>query len=322
MADKFITELDALTTFTDDNLLIVENTPGGTPETIYMDISDFVINLLRRTNYLITRTIASNNLTVGVKDSNNADATSTKALTFHIAGVARKLIATLSVTVNAGANTFNLGSVELYGQQQELFVYAGWRASTSDIFIVIARHCHAREFADFSGTATNESYGAYSGSAPAATDPVTVIGRVTVQNSGTASYNWSIPTQDVIIHRPIYETSLLSYVPAWSANASMTYTTVTTTIARYQVIGRRCKIFVRGSGTIGGTPNVSVLATLPFESALIATAAETGTGTGDTVFGRVFISAGTPDVAIIQRYDGANWTAGTRVAVAEIEYWI
>src|SRR6476661_2369542 len=104
MADQFVTDLDAITTFNDTDLIVVETNPSGTPETNKMAISDYVAQYLLRNTYQISRTVASNNLTVAIKDSAGNNATSAKPLNFNIAGFNRKLSGSLSVTVNAGTS--------------------------------------------------------------------------------------------------------------------------------------------------------------------------------------------------------------------------
>lgn len=161
-------------------------------------------------NGKITRTVVSNNLTVAVKNYDGNDFSAGGPLVHKIGDTPRSLSGALSVTVNAGTNTFNAGSTALAAKEVDFFTYLGWRASNTSMFILISRIPYATTYADFSTTATNEKYGAYSGGAPASTDPVINIGRFNATNSGTASYNWSVPATSVIVHHPIFETRLLS----------------------------------------------------------------------------------------------------------------
>lgn len=259
MADLFITELDAITDLDDTDLVVIEKNPGGTPETNKITIADVIAKYLVRNTYQISRTVASNNLTVAIKDSDGNDATAAKPLNFNINGTIRKLSGSLSVAVNAGVNTFNLGATEFAALVQELFVYVGWRASDSSVFVALSRMPHIREYADFSATATSERYAAYSGSAPAATDQVVVIGRVNVTNSGTASFNWSVPAANIIINRPIFETSWLNWTPTptgFSANP-------TSTVNRYRLDMDNILAEIRQGGA--GTSNATTFTlSLPF----------------------------------------------------------
>src|SRR5690349_9479195 len=163
MADPlFIPELDEVTSFNDTDYEINETTPGGTPETNYIKRENTLAQWLKRTHYQITRTVASNNVTFAIKDSDGNDATAAKPLNFDINGTIRKLTGALSLTVNAGVSTWNLGAAEFVNLIQELFIYIGYRASTSTCFLMVCRQPNIREMADVHGTATNERYGAYS----------------------------------------------------------------------------------------------------------------------------------------------------------------
>lgn len=283
MADQFITELDAITTFDNTDLVVVEHDPSGTPETNKMTLTSFIDQLLLRfTSYTISRTVASNNLTIAIKDNAGNNATTAKPLYFTIAGVPRKLTASLSVTVNAGAasgsGTFNLGATEFAAKAQDVFVYVGWRASDTSVFLIYSRIPYAHTYADFSATAANEKYGAYSGSAPASTDAVQLIGRVNVQNSGTASYNWSIPSTSIVKNYPIDETEWLSYLPTWSASTPPTIGDGTL-VGQYKIRGNECSVRQRttiGSTTTNGTGTYTW--SLPFTAATFTSGNFSGSG--------------------------------------------
>lgn len=265
MADLFITELDAITDFDDTDLVVIEKNPGGTPETNKMTIANVIAKYLVRNTYQISRTVASNNLTVAIKDSDGNDATAAKPLNFNINGTIRKLSGSLSVAVNAGVNTFNLGAAEFLNLDQELFVYIGYRASDTSVFVLLHRRPDRKEYADVSATATSENYGAYSGSAPAATDALVNIGRVNVRNSGTASFNWSVPAGPITINRPIFETSWLDWAPTltgFSVNP-------TTLVNRYKIDYASVSFFVRQ--LTNGTSNATTFTLLlPFTAKTIS----------------------------------------------------
>lgn len=165
--------------------------------------------------YQITPSIASNNLTLAIKARSGGDPSATEPVSFVIAGAGRLLTSALAVTVNAGTSIFNAGSSELKANDIDFFVYIGWRAASSTLFVLISRIPYGRTYADFSAVSTNEKYGAFSGSAPASTDVVRVIGRFAAQNSGSASFNWSIPSP-FVVHEPIFETRVLNWVPTWT----------------------------------------------------------------------------------------------------------
>lgn len=212
-------------------------------------------------NGIISRTVAGNNLTVALKNFDGTNFSSSAPLIHKIGDTPRTLTDALSVTVNAGTNTFNAGSSELKTLEHDYFVYLGWRASNSSVFILISRIPYATTYGDFSVTATNEKYGAYSGAAPASTDRIVNIGRVNVQNSGTASFNWSIPATDIVINYPIYETRWLTWTPTltgWSANPTF--------LTFYKVHDE--ELFWVAHATATGTSNATTSTlTLPFTAA-------------------------------------------------------
>ena len=265
MADpQFITQLDAITTMDDTDLVVIEKNPGGTPETNKMIVSDFVAEVMRRTRWQISRTVSANNLIVAIKNPDGSDASSARPISFLIDGIVRKLSSALSLQINAGTNSFNLGAVEFAGLVQELFVYVGWRASNSSIFLLLSRQPDLREYAEASSTATSERYGANSGAAPAGSDRLQNIGRVNVQNSGTASFNWSVPAANKIHNFPIYETSWLDWAPVqtgFSANP-------TSTVNRYRIRSSAIDLFVRQNAN--GTSNATTFTlSLPFTARTI-----------------------------------------------------
>ena len=271
-------------------------------------------------NGYVSRAVASNNLTVAIKTKNAVDPSANDIVSVGIGstGAQRQITGALSVTVNAGAasgaGTFNLGATSFATIEQELFVYLGWRASTSTVFILLSRIPHARTYADFSATAANEKYGAYSGAAPASTDEVENIGRFNVTNSGTASYNWSVPAASVVISRPIFETSWLVWAPVYSASGSLTYTSVTSTIARYKIRIAKLDYVLKSTGTLGGSASTDLRATVPFECSQSANAPAGGYGQTATVAAKLFIAPATPDLITVQKYDGSNYaTSGTNV---------
>jgi hypothetical protein len=215
-------------------------------------------------NYVITPSISSNNLVVALKTINGADPSAADPIPFRINNAKDTLTAALSLTVNAGTSVFNLGAAEFLALKQQLFVYIGWRAASSTIFLALSRIPFGKTYADFSATSTNEKYLAYTGSAPASTDNVEVIGRIDVQNSGTASFNWSLPAGAAVVNRPIFETDELTWTPTWSANGSLTFGSVSNNINSYKIVKNEIRWHLRGVGTLGGTANTTVYYTFPF----------------------------------------------------------
>lgn len=275
MADPlFITQLDEVTSFKDGDYAVTETTPGGTPETNYIKWENVLAQFLKRTHYQISRTISSNNVIFAIKDSDGNDATADKPLNFDIAGSIRKLTGALSLQVNAGTSVWNLGATEFANLIQELFIYIGWRASTSSCFLFVSRLPNLREVADAHTTATNERYGAASGAAPVGSDPLALLGRVNIQNSGTASFNWSIPASNQIINRPIYETNWLDWNPTLTGFS----VAPTNILNRYRMGYADVSFFVRHGGN-GTSNNTTLTGTLPFTAKTLTNASWGSSGT-------------------------------------------
>ena len=317
-APSFATLVDLV----DSVLASHQNTPNGE----IVAIANFILNSMLRQGQLIngkfTRTVSSNNLTVAIKAADGTDPSSTNPVYVMIGGTIRTITAALSVTVNAGAasgaGTFNLGAVEFATIEQDVFVYLGWKASSSAVFVGISRIPYGRVYSDFSATAANEKYIAVS-STPASTDEVENIGRFNITNSGTASYNWSVPATDVTINRRIEETRWLTWAPVYSASGSLTYTSVSTTWAKNKLRGNATLEWtLRASGTLGGTASTQLFSTGPFESSQVANNPVCGVGNTATVSAKVFMSGGTPDLITWSKYDTSNYaTSGSNTINGE-----
>jgi hypothetical protein len=139
------------------------------------------------------RTVASNNLTVAIKTLADNDPSELDPVFVNIAGVMRKIVAALSVTVNAGTNFFNLAN-----QTKDLQVHLGYRAASGAMFIALSRRILGVLYSDYSSTTTDSNYLPYSGSAPASTDRLVNVGSANVTLGATASFNWSVPASDVV----------------------------------------------------------------------------------------------------------------------------
>lgn len=167
--------------------------------------------------YKLSVTISSNNLVVALVHEDGSAPSADRPLYFKIGDSLRSITAALSVTVNAGASTFNAGAAMLATLAQPFFVYLGWRAASSAVVIGISRIPYYSLYSDFNATPTNERYGAFS-TAPASTDDVINIGYFEAINSGTASFNWSLPTLTSrnVKSYPIMHSNLMSYTQVWT----------------------------------------------------------------------------------------------------------
>lgn len=227
-------------------------------------------NELSGLNYSIAPSVASNNLTVAIKDAAGANPTSTSPCVFRIGGSERILSTSLSVTKNAGTNWCGLGSTAAAGVsgfatlEQDLFVYIVWNTNTSALDVLWSRIAHATLYSDFSATTTAQNYGAINATAPASTDEVVNIGRFAATLSAGAGYTWTVPTFTTtnLIQRPIFETRLLSYAPTVAGYSSAP----TNTVYLYRVLGNMTEVFLREAAD-GTSNNTAHTYTAPFTCA-------------------------------------------------------
>lgn len=219
-------------------------------------------NNLGGLNYSLAPSVASNNLTLAIKDAAGNTPSSTSPCVFRIGGSERILSTSLSVTTNAGTNWANLGSATFATKETDVFAYIVWNTNTSALDVLWSRIPYATVYSDFSTTNTEEKYGAINATAPAITDDVVNIGRFAFTLSAGAGYTFTVPTftSSNLINHPIFETRPLSWIPTWTnltvGDATVTYW--------YQRMGRR----LRGAVSLiaGATTSISgsVSHTMPF----------------------------------------------------------
>lgn len=270
------------------------------------------------TPYRIAVSVASNNLTLALKDRNGNDPSATSPVRVQIGDTVRTVTSALSVTKNAGTNWCNSGSSELATKEIDYFAYLGYNA-TDGVTIGFSRIPFARIYSGFSATTTNEKYAAISTITNAASsDAYTVIGRFAATLSAGAGYTWSVPTFTSVnlIHRPIDTSRWLDWVPAWSAAGagSPTYSSVSVAFAKYRIMPSQINILLRASGTTGGTTVAIIRASLPFQSKTSADSSgasiAVGFGSVGGVVGGTGIVTGTPDLLSMFRYDLADMGIG------------
>lgn len=262
------------------------------------------------TNGLIASTVSSNNITVAIKGVNGSDPSASNPVYVRINGVIRTIVSALSVTRNAGTNWFNSGSAEMAASEIDYFCYLGFN-STDGVTIGFSRVPYALQYADFSATSTNERYAAISTISNAvSTDYYSVIGRFAATLSASASFNWSVPTYTAanLVQRPIYDTRWLSWSPQYSAIASMTYTVVSTSIAKYVVTNNRYSFMLHSNGTVGGTPSTDLFATLPFTPS--DTTQVTFSGFAQDGGAKAGIVYNNSNMVGLAKYDATNFGAG------------
>jgi hypothetical protein len=270
-----------------------------------------------RTKYIITPSVASNNLTLAIKYIDGTDPSATKKLTFRVGNTEYDLTAAMSFTKNAATNWCNAGSAELAAKDVDYFVYAiGETGASAGLKFGFSRIPYALTMGDFVNTTTNEKYIAGNWTNFNATDAVTVIGRFRAQLSAGAGYTWSIPAAKVVNY-PIFETDWLTWTPAITCSGSFTYTSVTTTWAIYRIVGTKLEFSIRQTGTAGGTASNTIFNTLPFACS------KTGTypgGWGQCAGGLSAViglqCGSTPNTISVQKYDISNFTNSGTLVVA------
>jgi hypothetical protein len=191
-----------------DNLQYQVDDPAGVPA------SRKATNGMLFTNYYkVTATVASNNLTVAIKHLDGTNPTAANPLVFKIGDAFKLAVSALSTTKNAGTNWCNAGGAELLANPVDFFVYVlNETGASAGLKILFSRIPHAITMADFVNTSTNDKYPAGNWTNFNATDAVTNVGRFRAQNSGTASFNWSIAAANVVSF-PILTTDWLYWTP-------------------------------------------------------------------------------------------------------------
>lgn len=124
------------------------------------------------------------------------------------------------------------------------------------------------------------------------------------------------------IENPFGWPEWFDYTPTYSGNGSMTWTSVTTTFAKFRIVGNYINVLVQASGTTGGTANTSLQATSPIN--ITGSDAYPGYGYvadgGISLGGIIFYNASSNQITG-RKYDAANYGLGTaRVMNANIYY--
>lgn len=273
-----------------------------------------------RTRYIISPSVASNDLTVALKYIDGNDPTSTNKLTFRVGDTEYDLTAAMSFVKADGTNWCNMGSTELAAKNVQVFLYAiGETGGSAGLKFGFSRIPYAKTMGDFVNTTTDEKYIAGNWTNFNSTDPVTLIGRFQVQLSGSGtSYLWSIPTANVVNY-PIYQTDILTWLPASSATGTMTYTLTSVAIAEYQVVAQKVnyELVTIGTTAVAGAPGLRL--TLPFKARNYAVSVPGAGWTADggaTLGAAILADAASANRLVCRKYDGSNFGLGTNRYIA------
>lgn len=264
-------------------------------------------------NGKIVPSVASNNLTVALKTLAGTDPSASDPVYVRIGDTVRSITSALSVTLNAGTNWSAAGSSELAAKEIDWFAYLFYRSGDGGVSFCISRVPYMTLVSHAAGDATSyNSLHASTGSLAASDDGV-VIGRFAATLSAGAGYTWSVPTytSNNLVQKPTRESRWLTWLPTYTADGSMTYTSTST--GYYKVIGEMCEIGLRAQGTTGVSANNQIYATLPFAT---PSTADTGEVVCTAVIDNSASKGGlTRDTGVagkvgVQRYDAGNFTIG------------
>lgn len=103
-----------------------------------------------------------------------------------------------------------------------------------------------------------------------------------------------------------------TWVPTYGGGGSMTYTSVSTTYARYWFAGKHCHCTVYVSGTTGGSASSYITMTLPATAASLTdqrVPMSVDDGGSAPYIGKILIPTGS-NTARISKPDNSNWGLG------------
>ena len=237
--------------------------------TAYVDSGVVIINAQEGflINGLISVSVASNNIIVSIVGMNGSAPSASNPVYYRNNGFIHSITTTISVTVNAGANSFNAGSAELATKEIDYFVYLGYNA-TDGATLGFSRIPYGTCYGDFSATATNEKYCAISSIAHAAsTDYYNVIGRFAATLGVSATYYWTVPayTSINLIQRPIFETRWLTWTGTlvWTAGLAPASENANYKKSIYKIGNKICTIDILRLFTSAGTTVTQMTSSLP-----------------------------------------------------------
>lgn len=206
-----ITQRDDLN-FTGD-AVHVSDSGGKTVVDINHKMSDGEVG-----NYQISTSIASNNLTVALKEMSGGDPSTTSPVLFRSGNSKLKVTSALSVTITAAmGDIFNWDGRKIQGYDAQLFVYLINNNGTPQIGVspCPALTTVATNYYDL-GTGAQTGSASYRNMVMSGTRHSTnscrVIGRVNVNQLD--NNNWQNPTTALVMNMPIFETDWLNYLPA------------------------------------------------------------------------------------------------------------
>lgn len=278
---------------------------------------------LRETEYDLSITVISNNLTLAITHADGSTPSTTRPLWVKIGNTWREITTATSCTLASGTSWFNAGSSELATYEIDYFAYAIWDSDSSIVSVSPSRIPYGRLVSDFSGVVTNDKHLANYANFTSS-DDVCQLGRFAASLSAGAAYTWSVPTYDnsnKILHS-IMETRRLTYAPVPAGFSG----TPTVGAANYQVVGKRCRIEV---DNISGISDDTIFTlTAPFQNNSATTCQGvsgymTDNGVALTAAGRIGFSVDTNVIDLNTDMASGTWTnSGTKSAYFHIDHYL
>src|SRR5512138_3725887 len=111
--------------FKSDGVYIVDDVGNETGPLVQQSLTDTLYQPIGiiNTRYIISPSVASNNLTVAIKYIDGNDASASHPIPFRVGNTEYTLSAAVSYTKNAGTNLCNAGSAEMKANDIDFFVY-------------------------------------------------------------------------------------------------------------------------------------------------------------------------------------------------------
>ncbi len=305
--------------------------PQGFPD--WMVKSDGWINAFETWTYVSATTFTiSGDVTTEYLRGDKLKLTQTTIKYFEIADISYSGGSGLTtITVN-GHGVYTLANAAItnnfYSKEaspQGWFFNSGWTAfqttltyASATSFTIVGDYSGILQKGDkikFDQTTTKYFYvlsAVYS--APNTIITVTGGSDYSVANAAITSAYWSH------IENPFGFPDFFNYAPTWGAVDPITFTSVTTNVAKFKINGKNCKVYLQGTRTTGGSTSITLTAALPITPDSTNIVYRGGSGVldgGNTMAGVYYVST----IANFRKYDASNWGLGTgRIVSACIEY--
>ncbi len=120
------------------------------------------------------------------------------------------------------------------------------------------------------------------------------------------------------IENPLGFPNWFNWTPVYDGVGAMTFTSVTTNLAKFRIIGQSCIVLLQAEGTIGGSAGLYLSATLPINSN--TNYERNGCVISDPEWINGWIGLTTNDKSTFIKYDRANFTLGNGGIAGQLTY--